>query len=59
MAFTEEDKQAMDTAASAAADELEVYTTQQIKPVATWLKKWYMMAGYKRLCRILLRYAEE
>jgi len=41
----------------AAADEAakEFQATWTAKEVAVWMKKWYMKAGYKRLCKILLR----
>jgi hypothetical protein len=29
------------------------------KDVAVWVKKWYAIAGYKRLSKILLAYADK
>jgi hypothetical protein len=53
MAETKEEIMAkMNKAASDA--EAEFKTTWTGKQVAEWMKKWYMQAGYKRLCKILL-----
>ena len=54
MAFTDEDRQAMDNAAAEAENELSELPSDVVAPVANWLKKWYMTAGYKRLGKILL-----
>ena len=59
MAFTEEDKQALDNAATKAENELSKLDDEVVIPVANWLKKWFMKAGYKRLGRILLEAAKE
>lgn len=42
----------MDAAAAKAAKEFQA--TWSAKEVATWFKKWYMEAGYKRLSKILI-----
>jgi len=57
--FTEADRQAMDDAATEAENELSDIPGEVVVPVANWLKKWYMKAGYKRLGRILLESAEQ
>ena len=50
----------MDMAADEAKQDLERMFREDpnlreaIKPLISWLKKWYMKAGYKRLNRILL-----
>ena len=59
MAFTDEDRQAMDNAAGDAENDLINYPTEHITTAANWMKKWVMKAGYKRLGRVLLQYAEE
>ena len=59
MPFTEQDKQDMDNAAVEAENELgEIYPDHEagVEIIADWLGKWFMNAGYKRLCRILLEY---
>jgi|TARA_Y100000310_G_scaffold345164_1_gene462316 hypothetical protein len=53
----EEIKTAMDAAALVAQAELEQLDTVNIHDVAVWLKNHYLQTGYKRLCRILLKYA--
>ena len=55
------DYDAMDTAAEKALEELE--ELEKLHPEAfrifvTWLQLWYHTAGYKRLCRGLLRLAD-
>jgi hypothetical protein len=43
----------MDAAATEAAKEFQAsWTVAQLAP---WLNKWYMSAGYKRLCKIILK----
>jgi hypothetical protein len=43
----------MDAAAAMAAKEfVPTWTAQEL---AGWLAKWYMKAGYKRLCQIVLQ----
>jgi deoxyribose-phosphate aldolase len=39
---------------SATEAEAEFVKTWSGKQVAEWLKKWYMLAVYKRLCKIIL-----
>jgi len=51
--------QKMDDAASEAENELSDIPDEMVVPVANWLKKWRMKAGYKRLGRILLEAAEQ
>ena len=43
----------MDAAAAKAATEIPIAGTAQ--QLADWLAKWYMSAGYKRLCQIVLK----
>ena len=57
--FTEADRKAMDDAATEAENELSDIPDEMVVPVANWLKKWRMKAGYKRLGRILLEAAEQ
>lgn len=58
MAFTEEDKQAMDNAAvDAENNAMEDIPGDAMREVANWWKQWYMKTGHKRLARILLQYA--
>ena len=59
MAFTEEDRQKMDDAATEAENELSEIPDELVFPVANWMKKWHMKAGYKRLGKILLESATE
>lgn len=59
MAFTEKDKVAMDHAAVDAQNELIDMPDEALVPVANWFARWYMKAGYKRLGRVLLEYAEK
>ncbi len=65
MAFTEQDKDAMDLAASQAHQDLDALTEADnitfnafIK-VGQWWQTWYMTAGHKRLARILLDFTRE
>jgi hypothetical protein len=54
--------QKMDAAADEARKELNPKTINtspdSVKEVANWMKKWYSVAGYKRLSRILLELAD-
>lgn len=60
MAFTEEDKQAMGSAAvDAENDAAENVPGEALAEVANWWKRWYIKAGHKRLARILLQYASK
>ena len=60
MAFTEEDKQAMDSAAvDAENDAAENVPGEALQEVANWWSRWYMKAGHKRLARVLLQYASK
>lgn len=34
-----------------------VLTAGSAKDVAAWVKKWYLAAGYKRLCKTLMEIA--
>jgi len=48
----------MDKAAEEARQEFEPEAAvMSAKDVALWVQKWYPLAGYKRLCRILREYA--
>jgi hypothetical protein len=51
---SEEIKQEMDAAAATAAKDLAKIPAAQVKLTATWIKNYYLKAGYKRLCRLLL-----
>lgn len=63
--FTDEDRQAMDSAAvDAENDAAENIPDEPLNVVANWWKKHYIKAGHKRLAakylqRILLRYASK
>jgi len=59
MAFSEKDKVAMDNAAADAQNELVDMPDEALTLVANWFDRWYMKAGYKRLGRVLLEYAEK
>jgi len=68
MAWSDEDKQAMDNAAIDAEQELNQLLTplnqvQELEPTAQdlidWWYKWYMTAGHKRLGRVLVQIAKE
>ena len=52
----------MDAAAGEARKELDPKSinasSDPVKLVANWMKKWYARAGYKRLSRILLELAD-
>ena len=57
MAFTEEDKQRMDNAATDAENDLLEVDNEALAVVANWWRKWYGKAGHKRLARVLLQYS--
>ena len=59
MAFTEQDKQAMDNAAVDAQNDLEDVSDEALVIVANWWRKWVSGAGHKRLGRVLLQYADK
>ena len=63
MAFTEEDKQAMDSAATDAEQALDELLTQDepatAQDLVDWWYSWYMKAGHKRLGRLLVQVAKE
>lgn len=46
----------MDAAAAKAEEELKNIPKESLEPIVEWIRKHYGKAGYKRLCRILLRY---
>ena len=59
MAWTIEDKEAMDNAAADAQNDLTedwAPSEEALVAVADWWNKWYMKAGHKRLAKILLEY---
>jgi hypothetical protein len=49
----------MDEAAKQAKVEFEQLPDDVKSQAATWLRKWYGKAGYKRLGRLLVAYAKE
>lgn len=53
------DPQAMDDAATEAETELNSLPDETVFPVADWMAKWFMKAGYKRLGRILVGIAKD
>jgi hypothetical protein len=59
---TSEVKAKMDAAANEAKAELDCRvintSSDPVKGIANWLKKWYPLAGYKRLSRILIELAD-
>jgi len=60
MAFTEQDRQAMDNAAAGAEnDAAENVPEEALNEVANWWKRHYLKAGHKRLARVLLQYASK
>ena len=59
MAFTEKDKQAMDSAAADAQNDLLDVPDEALILVANWFRKWFPKAGYKRLGRVIVQYAEK
>jgi len=59
MTFTDEDKQAMDNAATDAQNDLAEENSpseESLIAVADWWAKWFNKAGHRRLARILLEY---
>jgi hypothetical protein len=52
----------MDTAAGEARKDLDPKTidtsSDPVKEVANWMKKWYPEAGYKRLSKALIELAD-
>jgi len=57
MAFTKEDKQAMENAAVDAQNDLENVSDEALTEVANWWRRWVSKAGHRRLGRVLLQYA--
>ncbi len=62
MAFTQEDKDKMDRAATDAENDLDndvkgCVSEEAMAEVANWWRRHYIKAGHKRLARILLQYA--
>ncbi len=47
----------MDQSAIDAENDLKNIDIATITVVANWMKNHYLNAGYKRLCKILLKYA--
>ena len=50
-------QQKMDDAAQDALQGLEMIDAKAVLVVAAWIKKHYMHAGYKRLCKVLMQEA--
>ncbi len=50
-------QQKMDDAAEDARQELQSKGVDEILLVALWIKKHYLSAGYKRLCKVLMEEA--
>ncbi len=57
MAANEEVLENMDRAAELAEEKLKEISQEHVIAIATWLKQNYSKAGYKRLCKILLKHA--
>ena len=59
---TKELMEKMESAATEARKELDPKTinasSDPVKEVANWMKKWYPEAGYKRLSKILIELAD-
>jgi hypothetical protein len=59
---TKELMEKMDSAATEARKELDPKTinasSDPVKEVANWMKKWYPEAGYKRLSKVLIELAD-
>ena len=57
--MTENEKvlQAMDEAAAKAFEDLKTISDTHITPIANWIVDHYPKAGYKRLAKILMKYA--
>ena len=56
------ENQEMETAAGEARKELDPKTinasSDPVKDIANWMKKWYPEAGYKRLSKVLIELAD-
>ena len=50
-------QQKMDDAAQDALQGLEMIDAKAVLVVAAWIKKYYLSAGYKRLCKVLMQEA--
>jgi len=48
----------MDEAAQKAKDEFDQMPEEVKKVFSTWMRKWYLKAGYRRLGRIAVTYAK-
>lgn len=59
MAKQDFDPEAMERAAEVALLELVQIPKEALLPVAKWMEKHYMKAGYKRLGRLLVQIAGE
>ena len=59
---TNEAKAKMDAAATEAKAELDCKaintSSDPVTEIANWMKKWYLLAGYKRLSRIIIELAD-
>jgi hypothetical protein len=59
---TKELMEKMESAATEARKELDPKTinasSDPVKEVANWMKKWYPEAGYKRLSKVLIELAD-
>ena len=59
---TKELTEKMDKSASEARKDLDPKTintsSDPVKEVANWMKKWYPEAGYKRLSKVLIELAD-
>jgi len=59
---TKELMEKMESAATEARKELDPKTinasSNPVKEVANWMKKWYPEAGYKRLSKILIELSD-
>ena len=55
----EEILRGMDEAAKKAQEDFMTLPGEARKLAATWVRKWYLKAGYKRLGRFLVSYAKE
>ncbi len=49
----------MDEAARQAKSEFDLFPEDTKKIIASWLRKWYLKAGYRRLGRLLVAFAKE
>jgi len=47
----------MDDAAQDALQGLEMIDAKAVLVIASWIKKHYLTAGYKRLCKVLMQEA--